>query len=117
MVAQFFKAYASLEVTRQREVATELIFLTGATGAGRAEGLEQGDQSDWSRGSGATTVGGAKRLQQEERSDYCRWSKATTVGGRKRLQQGERSNYSRRSKVCLHFVNINNCLFTFQTVN
>jgi hypothetical protein len=29
MVAQFFKGYASLEVTRPREVATDLTFLTG----------------------------------------------------------------------------------------
>jgi hypothetical protein len=29
MVARFFKGYAPLEVTRQREVATDLIFLTG----------------------------------------------------------------------------------------
>jgi hypothetical protein len=48
---------------RQREVATELTFLIGATGAGGAKRLEQGEQSDYSRGSGATTVGGAERLQ------------------------------------------------------
>ena len=29
MVARFFKGYASLEVTRQREVATDHTFLTG----------------------------------------------------------------------------------------
>jgi hypothetical protein len=29
MVARFFKGYASLEVTRPREVATDLTFLTG----------------------------------------------------------------------------------------
>jgi hypothetical protein len=29
MVAQFFKGYASLEVTWPREVATDLTFLTG----------------------------------------------------------------------------------------
>jgi hypothetical protein len=29
MVVQFFEGYASLEVTRQREVATDLTFLTG----------------------------------------------------------------------------------------
>jgi hypothetical protein len=29
MVAQFFKGYASLEITRPREVATDLTFLTG----------------------------------------------------------------------------------------
>jgi hypothetical protein len=29
MVARFFKGYASLEVTWQREVATDLTFLTG----------------------------------------------------------------------------------------
>jgi hypothetical protein len=29
MVAQFFKGYASLEVMRPREVATDLTFLTG----------------------------------------------------------------------------------------
>jgi hypothetical protein len=29
MVARFFNGYASLEVTRQREVATDLTFLTG----------------------------------------------------------------------------------------
>jgi WD40 repeat protein len=31
MVARLFKGYASLEVTRQREVATDLTFLTGLT--------------------------------------------------------------------------------------
>jgi hypothetical protein len=31
MVARFFKGYASLEVTRPREVATDLTFLTGFT--------------------------------------------------------------------------------------
>jgi hypothetical protein len=29
MVAQFFKGYASLEITRPREVATDHTFLTG----------------------------------------------------------------------------------------
>jgi hypothetical protein len=29
MVVRFFKGYALLEVTRQREVATDLTFLTG----------------------------------------------------------------------------------------
>jgi hypothetical protein len=63
MVTRFFKGYPSLEVTRQREVATELTFLTGATEAGGADRLEQRERSDYSRGSGATTVGGVKRLQ------------------------------------------------------
>jgi hypothetical protein len=63
MVARFFKGYVSLKVTRQREVTTEHTFLTRATGAGGAEQLEQGERSDWSRGSKATTVGGAERLQ------------------------------------------------------
>jgi hypothetical protein len=31
MVAQFLKGYASLEVTRPREVATDLTFVTGLT--------------------------------------------------------------------------------------
>jgi hypothetical protein len=29
MIARFFKGYASVEVTRKREVATDLTFLTG----------------------------------------------------------------------------------------
>jgi hypothetical protein len=57
-----------------------------ATTAGGLERLQQGEQSDYSRGSEATTEGGAKRLQQGEQSNYSRGSEATTVGGAKRLQ-------------------------------
>jgi hypothetical protein len=54
MVAQFFKGDASLEVTRQREVAMDLTSLTGATEARGAERPEQGSE--------ATTVGGTAQL-------------------------------------------------------
>jgi hypothetical protein len=112
MVARFFEGSlnASLEVTRQREVATEHTFLIGVTGAGGAERLGQGQQSDYSREIRVTTAGGVKRLQQGECIDYCRGSKATTAGGAKPLQQGEQSLFT----FCKHkqlFVYILNCRF------
>jgi hypothetical protein len=71
-----------------------MITTSRATTVGGAKLLQQGNQSDYSRGSEATTAGGAKRLQQG--------SEATSAGGAKRLQrgseatsQGERSNFSR----------------------
>jgi hypothetical protein len=56
MVARFFEGYTSLEVTRQREVATDHTLLTGARGAER---LEQKERNDYSSGSKAITAGGA----------------------------------------------------------